>query len=494
MGWWFTGADSSSQSSLTIGSSIPAALMELLVAEDIVPGADPSYQICKIIYAYHPLGSKMADAPISLAQSQQRQLAVPSAPEEMLLDAFRREWTKLGKIGADALIHNAMKTSRIYGISALVAGARNHPTDQPLPQDQLHKLDLYFNVADPLVTAGSLVLDQDPNAPDYQKPNHLRIAHTLYHSSRCVITMNEQPQYILWTNSAFGFTGRSVYQRALYPLKSYVISMITDNSVMEKCGLIVAKMKSPGAILDQRARQFMQMKRTAIQGGKTGNVVSIGLDENLESLNFQNLDGPYKLARENMLKNIAVAANMPASLIHQETLAEGFGEGTEDAKQIAHYIDRIRIEMGPLYRFMDHLVQSIAWNPDFYRSLQRVFPEYQSKSYEAAFSEWSNAFTAEWPNLLTEPDSEKVKTDDVIMKAAIAAVEVMQGSMDPVNRAALFDWLAQVMNTRKQMFPAPLILDMDSLKDFVAQNPMTSDPESTAHEIEGGKDRLRVAT
>jgi len=56
----------------------------------------------------------------------------------------------------------------------------------------------------------------------------------------------------IYTQAAFGFVGRSVYQRPLYPLKSFVQTMITDD-------LGGAKGRRPGphaevAGLDHRQR------------------------------------------------------------------------------------------------------------------------------------------------------------------------------------------------------------------------------------------------
>ena len=378
----------------------------------------------------------MAEAPVGLAQSQDREITIAGSPEDDLKEAFQNEWGRAGKVGADVIIYNLMKTSRIYGIASLIVNSPDIPTTEPLPYDRLHELEIYYNIIDPLNSAGSLVLDQNPNSPDFQKPTYLRVGTKSYHPSKSVIMMNEQPIYIEWSNSAFGFVGRSVYQRALYPLKSFVQSMITDDAVTQKAGILVAKMKSPGSIVDNVTKAFYGLKRQAIKGAKTGNVISIGLDESIESIDLKNLRDAAEFARENILKNIATSANMPASMLNQETLAEGFGEGTEDAKQIARFVDRLRIEMLPAYSFMDAIIMRKAWNPDFYRTMQSKYPgEYRNVPYETAFFQWKNSFRAKWPNLLKEPDSEMVKVDETIMKAAIATIEVLVPILDPENKA-----------------------------------------------------------
>jgi hypothetical protein len=467
------------------GATVPSSLMQILMADDIVPGAMPSYELAKELYVSHPLGAKMAEAPIEEAQSQEREIKIRAdgVPEDDLVEAFQREWMAIGMTGADEIIKGLMTLKRVYGIASLGIGGQflngnDYPTNEPLPYERLHEMELYFNVWDPLNTAGSLVLNQNPNAPDFQKPQFLRVSGKDYHSSRAVIALNESPIYIEWTNSAFGFVGRSVYQRALFPLKTYIQTMITDQAVAEKAALLVAKMKSPGSVIDQRARQWFGLKRQAIKGARTGNVVSMGIDESLESIDLKNLRDAAEFSRNNCIKNIATAAKMPASMLYQETLTEGFGEGSEDAKIIARFIARMRIEMNPAYRFMDRIVMRRAWSPEFYKTLQRKYAEYQRIPYETAFYEWQNAFTATWPNLLVEPDSELVKVEDVITKAAISAVEVLGPMLDPENKAKAAMWLADVLNERKLMFSAPLELDEAAIASYVPPEPI-SEPHPT---------------
>src|SRR5208337_2403118 len=185
-------------------SGLSTGLMDILNAGDIVPGSAPSYQTCKDIYAYHPLGGKMSDGPITLAQSQERELTVPTGPEEELIEAFQKEWNETGRIGADEIIHQAASLSRIYGISTLVLMADKIDLDKPIPAEKLYELDLTYNILDPLNTAGSLIFDQDPTHPDFMKPRQVTVRGRPVHMSRVVVTMNEQPIWIEWTDSAFG--------------------------------------------------------------------------------------------------------------------------------------------------------------------------------------------------------------------------------------------------------------------------------------------------
>jgi hypothetical protein len=471
-------SDGGDQAILGVGNAIPSALMNLLLVDNLQPGDSPSYQACKTIYTDHPLGGKMAESPVKLAQSQKRIIQIPGSPEKELKEAFDNTWNSIGGSGADLYIRNTLTLSRVYGIASLAIGEDDGETEKPLDIASLVKKKIFFNVLDPLNTAGSLILNQNPNSAEFLKPTHIEVGSVRYHSSRTVIMMNEQPVYIQWTNSAFGFVGRSVYQRALYPLKSYVQSMITDNAITEKAAILVAKIKSPGSIIDQQSRSWFGFKRQAIKGAKTGNVISIGIDESIESIDLKNIRDAAEFARSDILKNIATAADMPASMINQETMAEGFGEGTEDAKNIARYIDGIRMDAAPLYNFFDAIVMRLAWNEEFYQELQRKYPEqYEDAPYETAFYQWKNAFIAEWPNLLTEPDSKKMEAEDVILKAAIGIYEVLSPTLDPVNRAAAAVWLADIVNDRKLLFSSHLQLDEELIAQYAPETVM-AEPEN----------------
>jgi hypothetical protein len=450
-----------------LSSGAGSQLTRLMLSDDIVPGDTPSYQTCKITYTYHPLGGKMVDTPIKVMQSQEREITVSGGPETKLIPEFKRVWKSLASVGADSIIQNVIRTARIYGIGSLACGTRGIGQNAPLVFENITEENVYFNTLDPLNTAGSLVLDQDPSSPDFQNPTSITSGGKNWHASRTVVVMNEKPIYIEFTSSAFGFVGRSVYQRALFPMKTFLQSMITDDMVTKKCGLLVINATAPGPVTNNRILNFFGLKRSYLKGGVTGNVITIGEKEQISSLNFQNLEGPAKFARDNALKNIAMAAGMPAKLLEQEEMVGGMAEGTEDAKAIAQYINAMREESQPIYRFMDKVVMRLAWSPTFYKTIQKEFPElYGGVDYKTAFIEWANAFEATWPNLLEEPDSEKIKVEETRFKSVVALLETLVPSLDPENKAAVIAWAVDEINTRRQLFSANLDIDAKKLAKF----------------------------
>lgn len=456
------------------GSELGNALTEMLMAPEIVPGDQPSYEVCKTLWLYHPLGKKMVESPIEMAQCQEREISVPDGPEDRCVAAFRKEWES---IGADDKILNVMATARAYGIASIALMAEGIPANQPIDPKTYWRLPLSFNNLDPLNTAGSLVLNQDPNSIDFQKVVGVSVGGVPYHRSRTVTMMHERPVYIAYTGSAFGFVGRSVFQRALFPLKSFLQTMVTDDLVAKKAGVFVVMLSVAGAIINQAMQNFAGLKRLFVKQSTNGNVISLGKDEKIETMDMTNVAQAMGQARTDILENIATGVDMPAIILKQETFAEGFGEGTEDSKLVAGFINSYREDIEPAYAFLEPITMRRAWTPEFYSAVQNEFPEYADVTFDAAFYQWQNSFKSEWPNYLQEPDSEKVKTDDVKLKAALAAVEVLAPELDPENKARLIEWFSDTINENKMMFQNPLILDIDALMAYEPPDPMALEPD-----------------
>lgn len=447
-------------------------LQSLLLADTIQPGSQPSYQLCKTIYSAHPHGAKLVDFPIQMAQFKPRKITVPKTPDdgEMFAEAFRDEWRALG---CDRYIMNAGRLARMYGIATLGLQIDDDDTKKEVDFKKLNSRKIAFAVWDPLNTAGSLVLNQDPNAFDYQKVQGVTVNGQSYHRSRTCVLMNEDPIYIEYQEAGFGFVGRSVYQRGLVPLKSFVLTLATDMMIALKAGVLIAKMESQSSAVDGPMQWLFGQKRSMVKEAQTGNVLSIGVDEEIESLNLQNLDGAYGMARKNIIENEAAACGTPAKIVLAETYAEGFGEGTEDAKAVAQFVETIRTWLDPLYKFMDEIVMYRAWNEEFYKTVQTRYPdEYGNTPYQTAFNEWRNSFYAEWPSLLDEPDSEKLKGEDVVLKAIIAVVEVLLPEVPPETKAQVIEWMVDNLNERKRLFSSPMELDYDAIAEFEPPNPL----------------------
>ncbi|HBZ7601563.1 TPA: hypothetical protein MM046_005357, partial [Klebsiella pneumoniae] len=291
------------------------------------------------------------------------------------------------------------------------------------------------------------------------------------------VQQNEDPIYLAYNSAAFGFTGRSVYQRALFPLKSFIQTMRTDDMVSVKGGLLVTKIQGPSSVVNNMMQKLSGIKRMMLKRGKTGEVLQIGANDSIESIDLSNLEKPLDSSRNHILENIAAAADMPAIILNSETFAQGFGEGTEDARSVAVYIDNIREWLEPLYDYFIRICQYRAWSIEFFNSLRADFPELKN-TYSLYFSSWINNFEYRWPSSLKEPESEKVKVDEIRFKAIVSMLEVLlpQVNTDDENRSLLIEWAQTNANANESLFPQRLDLDIDSLKANRPQQPQGEEP------------------
>jgi hypothetical protein len=471
-------------SELIASTPLGNSLEEIFLCNDITPGDPVSYQICKSIFLYHPLGYKMVCGPLHLAMASGREITVPSAPSSRVAETFLQQWEE---INADSYIFQGLAMSRVYGISSVAVLIDGMESSDALDPWALPDANIAFNIFDPLNTSGSLVLNQQPMSMDFMKVRDITVQGNNFHRSRSITLQNEFPVYIAWNPAAFGFVGRSVYQRAFYPLKSYLKSMITDDMIETKVGVLVAKIKQAGAIANAVMKASAAFKRDVVKEAETGNTINITPDEDIVSLNLTNMDAPHALARRNILENIATAADMPIKVLAQEAFVEGFGEGTEDARAIARFVDRERIKAAGIYRFFDRICMHRAWGPAFYEGMQKDFPQtYGGMAYRDAFYRWANSFSAEWPSVLEEPESEQARLEDVKLKAVIALIQVFEPVLDAGNKLTLYEWAADNIATSKVIFNAPLEFDFESLADHLEEQEEAQQQQQSAFAEAGG--------
>jgi hypothetical protein len=451
------------------GIALGNAFNNLLVAEDIVPGDSAGYELCKLIYLYHPHGSKIVDRPLTLATSKPRNLTVPGAAGDGtdLIEAFEKQW-KLD--GCNEHLLNVGRLARIYGPASIGIIIEGDEPNEPLDFKKLSKATMSYSEWDPLNTAGSLVFNQDPNSLDFQKTSGVRVNGKAYDRTRVVVIQHENPLYIAYESAGFGYTGRSAYQRALVPLKQFIHLMMANGMVALKAGVLIAKIDQPSSAIDRVMSGFLGQKRSMVKEAQTGNVISISTDEDIETLNLQNVDGAINAVRKNIIEDMAAGAGMPAKLLLEDTFAVGFGEGTEDSKAIAQYLMTVRDWLNPIYDFLDRCTMYRAWNEDFFNAIREKFPEqYGNVPYDVAFADWQNSFHAEWPNLLEETDEEKATSEKVTLEAVTSVFTILAPELPPTEKAKLIDWVMNNLNAKTHLFSSPLELDIMAIADFAEE-------------------------
>jgi len=472
--------------SISSATSVTSGLMDILCADEIVPGSIPGYSTCKLLWTCHILGGKVVEKPVALAIGEPRKINVPGALEEVLVKAFTDEHERLG---VDNHVRDVMHLSRAYGAGAVAFGLPDVPTDKPIDLFSLaSQPDLYFNTFDPLNLSGSIVTNQNPNAPDFQKPNQdITAAGQPYHSSRTRTVFHGTPVYLDYQSSSFSFSGRSIFLRALYPMKSYINTMIQNDMVASKAGLLIEKVQQNGSIVSNLMDKATGRKRNLLKEGGNNQVLSIGQNDAIESLNLQNIDGALTMARDNIIADIAAATDVPAILIKDESFAKGLASGDQDMMAVVQTISAIRTQTNPLYEFFDKITMHRAWNPEFFAALQNAYPEeLAGKDYKTWFFATCDLFASEWPDLIKEEESVKTERNAKKLKAMTDVLNALAPVVDPVNRANVVQWFAEALSGMDELFTNSLIIDYDALAEYVPPTPAAPGDEDGDSSDKGG--------
>lgn len=450
---------------IQLDSHISSELMKILESDGIQPGSDVGYELCKLLWQFHPLGGKLVEKPINMAMCKPRQYNVDTDPDERVIKQFRDTWERMG---INDQVKNLFFIARCYGAAAIGVGTANNPVADPLPGFGLQEDDVYINVWDPLNAAGSMVTDQNPNSRFFQRANKtLKISGKNWHPSRTIKIFNGTPIYLEYQKSAFGFTGRSVFQRVLFPMKSFINTMAANDLVSQKAGVLVAKTQQNGSVMSGIMAMAAKAKRAVVKLARTGGVISIGQGDEIESLNLQNIDGALNAARDNIISDIATGSDVPAILIKEEAFSKGWSEGSEDSKAISQYIDGIRQQIEPVMDYFERLVQYIAWNEDFFNALKNDFPEIITDDYHTTFHMWRREFSATWQELVEESPDKRRESDSKVIQQATALYTALTETIDPENRAQVAEWLTSIVSATQTYGEVPLIIDINSLSKYI---------------------------
>jgi len=110
------------------GTPVGNGLQELLMCDAIVPGEQPSYQMCKVILTctHRREDGRSADQAGAERQARDRD---PGQSRRAVQRSVSKRWEA---IGADKIIRNTMKLSRAYGVASVAMLVDGVDTNAPL--------------------------------------------------------------------------------------------------------------------------------------------------------------------------------------------------------------------------------------------------------------------------------------------------------------------------------------------------------------------------
>lgn len=428
-----------------------------------------NYDLCKLVYVFHPLGKRIVDLPIDLSSGQERVISVkhPSKSEELIAE-FNRVWKNYN---FKNIIKRLAKTSRIYGIGALFLKVEGYDDTEPLPSD-LNWTDITFTpfVYDALNISGSATNNQDLTKVNFLKVEDVFRSGEKLARDRSYVLNNGDPIYNQFSSSSLGFAGRSIYQNCITELRTWLDIAMADAMVARKCGLIIAK-ETYGGSATELQRKSLETKRQLLKMGRTNDVLSVGSDVDIKTLDLQNIDRSLDVARNHTIENIANATDIPTIILGQQKFTQGFGEGSEDTKNIGRFIDSVREWEQGVYQFIDNFVMKVAWNFDFLKSLNQqngdIFNKKGDITYEqylSTFQKLKNSFSYSFPSYLTETESEIAEGDAKRMQIFNDVYDRLLPLLDVDGKAKVTSWYIDGFNSLKSNSQIKMVYDEPDLQ------------------------------
>ena len=378
-----------------------------IYTQDELLGAykDLSYEECRDIYRFWPLGKRVASALPNFAMSAGRKFIIKDAPPEVI-DKLEKTAQDMG---IEQIVNNTCIYARIYGLAFIYLANKNTPDKPFLYKDILEPHN--FNILDPLAMGGSVRIDIDPTSPNFNKPVDYRIKGNLVHSKRIFYCTNDIPLYYKWNPSSYSWSGPSIYQNMTLLIRSWNRSIIAIQRMATKAASIIVKRKdiSYDSGISLKALKYnLEMIRNMENDGIAG--IRVG-----EEIEFFQLTG---IAEIDVIINKLHSALMmalndtPSGILLDKNLAQSMSDGDNDMKAIIIAVDKFRKDtLTPIYNFLDKFMLYKAFDSGFIKNIIKQYPDlYEGMGVNMIRETWMGNYSFEYNNIYPLSDNEMADT------------------------------------------------------------------------------------
>lgn len=365
-----------------------------------------SYDECKDIYLHWPLGKRVVTSLTNFALSAKRDISFNDLPIQCVklyedtLDSFK----------VVQIVKQAGNYARMYGMSAIFVAHKKVKPNKPLSYDDLNPNDLSFNVLDPLNLAG-IQINQDPTSVAYQKVTKVIVNGQNVHPTRILILFNDIPLYLRWIPSTYSWGSPSVFENMKSLIKSWNRCVIALERMATKAGSIIVKHRD-SAVLNSITVRAAEATLDQIRNMQNDGIASLEKDASIELFNLTGCDVVDSII-EQMNKLILLAlADTPSNILLDKNLAEGFAEGSEDAKVMTMAIDSFRERsLTPAYKFLDFYLLRTCFRQNTISQLKADFHnDLKTVDSSSLKEKILQGYSWEYGSLIPEKDSEKAQT------------------------------------------------------------------------------------
>lgn len=377
-----------------------------------------SYQECKDIYTYWPLGKRIASALPTFAMSAEREVKFGNLPP-VVAEVFKECCVKYN---INHLIKQVAIYARVFGVAGIYVSHTKADKLKPLKNQDYENGEIGFNVLDPLVMNGATI-SQDPLSQDFQKLESFKINGHSVDANRVCAVFNDIPFYLRWVSSTFNWGSPSVYQNMYGLIKSWNRCVVALERMATKAGSVIVKSRDT-AVLNATTVEAAKKTLTLIRDMQNDGAAMIEKDGDVEFFNLTGVDVVDSIISQMNQLILMALADTPSAILLDKDLAQGFGEGSEDMKALLMAVDSFRAQiLRPLYDFVDGVLLRVCFNES---KLTELLKEYKKdikcKSTAELRELILKEYRFEWGNLY--PETEATKLDNTSKE--LANLQVLQ--------------------------------------------------------------------
>lgn len=381
---------------------------------------------------YHPLMLAITGKPFLDALSRGFEYVFDDAPPEA-----KKRFAKVADAATTPVIR-VFKLALSYGAAGIGIVVKGEDASKPIDTgwfSQNLENGFSFNTFDSLVTAGSFVTDLDPNSIEFQKVIDFSVRGKKYHYSRCKAVFNplEDPNYLQYESSAYGFVSASILKRALPALQDYLLNKIAKRKLLKKVASFVHKQDAKSAVYDKITEYVAKIKRSIVEDLTSGEAIIVGLEESVESFNLTNHPQVMQFLTDDNMNDIANATGWQASYLKHSILSTGFADGSNDAAQIDKMLYSVQRFTQELFEWIDDILFYIAWTDGFIDEIANQSPDlYRGKTRNQIRQLWRTGYERKFNPPTAEQPKDKAAANGDFLEALTKAVSlIMQTAGNP---------------------------------------------------------------
>ena len=323
-------------------------------------------QQAKKYYTNHPYGKRIVDYLIDMANIE-RSFSMGSYSEGILV--FKEISLRTSQNEA---VREACKQALIFGECTLYVVIESDDKElsdisKPLLYHKIKPSDkIRFLCAYPIIANSTT--EQNPLNINFMRKTNINVNGTSVHPSRAIVLRYGMPLYLAFTNSAFQFTGRSIYQNCAGALDTLTLLDNAQTRVANQIGLIIHGFDTHGSagsevIGNDNLQDVIQAKAQQTNYATTNNTLAIPNADNISYLESSSAAQAVSTMRVDLLKRVSSGTSVPYQELVGESYSSNLSEGSSDfklAQQKLTYIQNTILKMA--YDFTDKIILGILQN------------------------------------------------------------------------------------------------------------------------------------